>query len=396
MVASFCNLDAGCLWRHAFHTVPVAEMAVRYLHLPFEGLVRARVAVVRGRKVGPWSGPSAPIAIDHTPPSIPGGLAAVPSAARAGPFVLNWGAVVDTFTGFDGVVIEGTELSSGNRRQFRAPPRTTANVSPITEGRYELRVASFDRVNNQSDWSIAVIILLDSTGPLASRPTSVAAAIDGGAMVTINWSLPADALSQVASEDLLELSVLDGGRQLVRVTGLAVSRVVPPGSWRWALRGTDSLGNVGDWSEVSTPIVVTPNGIGPVIGTTSVPARCGEPLAVDLVGTGSAPLSWTLLDGPLGAALTPGGQLTWTPPAENAVVQHLQVKLRNAVTDVVATINVDVSCASSSDGGNSGGTDGGARTPRFLVVGCGCSSGEALLGVLAVLGLLVPLRRSQG
>ena len=121
VVASFCNLDAGCEWRHASHTIPVGDSPGRWVQVEDEGTFVARIAVVKGGEVGPWSLPTAPVLVDRTPPPVPPGFNATPSASRAGPVSLSWGAVTDGLTGLSMTVIDEKELVSGVTRRHQAP-----------------------------------------------------------------------------------------------------------------------------------------------------------------------------------------------------------------------------------------------------------------------------------
>ncbi len=387
VVASSCNLDAGCQWRHVFHSVAADGGSWQWLQVNDEGAIIARLAVVRGGVVGRWSTPSAPMLVDRTAPPVPPGFTAAPVLARTGPITLSWGAVTDGLTGLQGTVIEETELVSGAVRQHTAvAPAVTFNVTPPGDGVFSFRAASVDRVANQSAWSTTAEVVIDGTGPVSLAPVATASMVDGGALVSLSWSLPTDLLSGVATEELQERND-DGGTQLVSVTGLGVSRLVTPGTWRWALRATDVAGNVGAFSPPSNAIVVTAGGvaIGPSITTTAAAARCGESLALSLQGSGDAPLHWTLLSGPPGLAVDVTGQLTWTPPAGSAGPQAVQVQLSNGAGLVTGAITVTVACAESPDGGT---------VPPFktLSVGCGCSSLDGALILLAV-GLLGRRRR---
>lgn len=385
VVASFCKVDAGCVWHHGFHGLPVTSRS--WQQLEGEGPMVARVAVVQGGQVGAWSPPSAPVLVDRTPPSAPGQASSVPMAARMGPLSVSWGAATDDFTGLSQYRVQVTEQLSGTSTTAAVnAPAVMTSTMPPADGRYEVRVAAVDVAGNQSAFSAAAISVIDSHGPTSQRPMAVATALDGGALVSISWSLPTDLLSAVTSLELREVAV-DGGAQLVSVTGLAASRTLPPGEWRWQLRGTDALGNVGLFSEPSNAILVTAQGVvnGPSILTTELEARCGEPFSAQLAGQGDEPRSWTLLSGPSGLTVSDGGLVTWTPPDKSAVDEVLRVKLNNAAGFVNADVQLLVSCDAQPP------PDGGAPRAKSLIVGCGCSVMDPLLPL--VLAVMVLRRR---
>jgi hypothetical protein len=256
VVASYCTLDAGCRWEHGFTGFPVAKGNRSWLQLGEEGAVVARIAVVIGGEVGPWSAPSAPLLLDRTPPPIPPGFTATPLQARSGPHTLSWGLVTDGLTGMSGMVFEQVELLSGAQQELNAAdPQTSLLVTPTADGRYQYRVASLDRAGNQSDWSAPIVVTLDGTGPVSMAPVASATPADGGAWVTLTWAAPVDALSAVTGVELQE------GATVFAVTGASTQRFVGVGTWTWALRGTDSLGNVGAFSPPSNEVVVTETGV---------------------------------------------------------------------------------------------------------------------------------------
>jgi hypothetical protein len=383
VVASFCELDAGCQWRHGFHTAPVTDGPRRWLQVSDEGTMVARIALVKNGQVGPWSPPSAPLLVDRTPPPKPPAFAAAPAAARTGPITLTWGLVVDDLTGLAGTTFEETELRSGAQRtHFVHAPAVTLDVTAPGDGVFQFRAASIDRVGNQSDWTMPVVSVIDSRGPVSLAPLARAQAFDGGALVSLTWPLPTDALSGVSGEELSEQEA-DGGAQVFGVTGLSASRVVPPGRWTWSLRGTDALGNVGAFSPPSNVIVVTSSGVavGPVVVTTSIAARCGEPLAFDLVASGDAPLTWALSSGPAGLAVDRAGHLTWTPPPGTSGSEQALVQVFNPAGPALGTVELQVTCDASQ-------ADAGTPPRRTLVVGCGCASLDALSFSVLLLALL--------
>ena len=256
-------------------------------------------------------------------------------------------------------------------------------VTPPHDGVYRYRAVSVDFVENHSTYSNTAELMVDSTGPTSLAPVATASAIDGGALVSLTWALPTDALSGVSSEELEERNG-DGGTQPVAVTGLGASRIIGPGTWRWTLRGTDVAGNPGAFSPPSNTIVVSETGvaIGPAIVTSTASANCQAPLTQTLQGTGDAPLQWALVSGPPGLAVDAQGQLTWTPSAMG--IEPVQVRLTNGAGSVTGIIEVTVTCAASPDAG--------PDPAKKLSVGCGCSSLEGALLGLAV-GLLRRRRR---
>lgn len=403
-VASFCNLDAGCGWRHAFQGVPASIEPGQWIQLEDEGPVVARVAAVVSGRVGPWSAPSAPLLVDRTPPPGPGPLIVTPAAARQGPISLRWSVVTDDFTGLSGTVITEEDDTGATRELNAAAPAVSLQVSPPREGRFLYRASSLDVVGNQSGWTSDAVVVIDATGPVSLPPGASATVIDGGAMVMLAWATPTDALSAVTSLELQE-SAVDGGATIFAVTGLLTQRFVPPGTWTWRLRATDALGNVGAFSLPSNVVTVSGGGVGvgpSIDASRPIGAHCGVPLSVTLPGAGDPPLTWALVSGPAGAAVSATGRLTWTPPAQLSGAEQVSVSLTNAVGTVSATFTVAVSC--SSDGGST--TDAGSESidagadadagvdPRALRVGCGCSFTDPTVVVVAVATALLRRRRA--
>lgn len=380
VVASFCQLDAGCEWRHGFHGLPLRSAS--WLQVDGPGPMVARIAVVQNGLVGPWSAPSAPVLVDRTAPTVPGAPSSQPPAQRSGPLAVSWGASTDDFTGVSHYEVRVLEqLSGATFQQQVAAPSVMTSLSPAGEGRFEVSVAAVDLAGNQSAFSSTASSVIDATGPTSQSPVAVATPTDGGALVTLTWALPLDALSSIDALELNELAI-DGGAQLVSVAGLSVSRSVPPGEWRWQLRGIDALGNVGAFSAASNTVLITAQGVvvGPSIITSQLEARCGEALTFPLVARGDEPLRWTLLSGPPGLEVSSEGVVTWTPPAGSDLDQPIRVKVENPAGFASADLPLLVTC------------DEETPAARALRVGWGCTS-LVPLAPWALLALLLRRRR---
>jgi hypothetical protein len=150
-------------------------------------------------------------------------------------------------------------------------------------------------------------------------------------------------------------------------------------------------------------VVVSSAGIatGPSITTAALPdATCGVPYAVTLMGSGDAPLVWTLENGPTDLTLDLSGTLHWTPPADLASMEPVGARLSNGVGTVTQSWTLNVRCASAVDAGIDAGvldagsveTDAGPRPVRDLAVGCGCNT---LDFVSIALGLILLGRRRR-
>ncbi|MBL8939071.1 MAG: hypothetical protein JNM69_31200 [Archangium sp.] len=416
-VVSFCNLDAGCIWRDGINGRPASRSAYAWVQLEDEGSLVARIAVVTNGLVGQWSAPSQVVKIDRTAPAAPSGLSLAPSAARTGPLTLSWSQVPDDFVGPVSVVVEETAADGGLASFMVDAGRSMVSLSR-GEGRWSYRVLARDLAQNESPWSAAVTATLDSTGPASQPPSVVASAIDGGAMVTVSWSTPLDALSTVSSIELRERQE-DGGLIVVPVTGAVTQRLVGAGRWRWALRGTDSLGNIGPFSVESAPVDVgAVVGVGPSVSTNTLQVQCGRPAMAQLSGAGDAPLSWLLVSGPPGATVSADGVFTWAVPEGTSGSQTLTVSLTNPLATVRHDIQLNVACpdagvemgrdasvdidAGAADAGSfdagqtdAGLVDGGRVEHRELSVACGCSSSADASALLFALALFVirPARR---
>lgn len=406
LVGSFCNTETVCRWEHAFVGLPRNPVEDgTWVQLGGEGTMVARIAVVIGGQVGPWSAPSAPIVVDRTAPPLPTNVAVVPRLSNLPNFNVRWYAANDERSGLlDAVVIE-RHVGTGAVREFEvAAPTISRDVVLMLDGVYEYRVRSRDRALNMSDPSMMIATAtLDRAGPRARPPAASAVVTDGGALVALRWSAPTDELSGVTLVELMEQAI-DGGIDEVTVTATSTQRFVPPGTWQWRMRGTDEAGNLGSPSDPSNVIVVTPGGVaqGPAI-TTSGPfsVSCGGIFLTTLEGTGDAPLSWSLISGPPGLVLV-GSLLTWNPPAGTSGEFDVVVKLNNSVGFVNKTLIIDVACGAATDGGVDGGVDGSdggssqqpPRPRRDLVVGCGCASAESFaLLALSLLALARSARR---
>lgn len=407
VVGSFCNTETACQWQHAFVGVPVNPTdSSRWVHLGDEGTMVARIAVVIGGQVGPWSAPSAPIVVDRTQPPRPTNVAVMPSLSNQPNFTVSWYAASDERSGLDSAIVVERFLGNGSTRNIEVGAPTTARtVTLMLDGRYEYRVRSVDRAGNVSDPSMMIATAtLDRRGPNSTPPMATAVAADGGALVTVSWSLPTDELSPIVAVELRE-EAMGGLPVTTTVTGVtSVQRFVGAGTWTWRTRGTDEATNVGNFSMPSNSIVVTPGGVaqGPAITSTGPYAlTCGAPFVTTLEGTGDSPLTWSLLSGP--PLLTMVGPLVaWVPPAGTSGAFNVEVKLNNDVGFVSRTLVLNVACGSSSDGGTDGGTsdDGGSlqqppRPRRDLNVGCGCTSANSLAVLaLSLLALARTRRRS--
>lgn len=261
VVASFCDVDAGCQWRLGFHARPVdLGYPSEWQQVGDEGFYVARVAGVRGGEVGPWSPPSGVLAIDRSEPTVPQGLAATPLASRAGPVQLTWSASSDPYSPTVRYAVEEQDLAATTRRQLPAPgPALT--VSPGHDGRFQYRAKAIDQVGLESLWSAdSAVVVLDSTGPSSTAPAASAQAVDGGARVQLTWAQPVDALSAVTLEELEEVEA-SAGATVFAVTGTSVARALSPGSYQWRLRGTDALGNVGAFGAASNTVGVSTEGV---------------------------------------------------------------------------------------------------------------------------------------
>lgn len=401
-VVSFCNLDAGCVWRDGINGRSASRDAYAWVQLEDEGTMVARIAVVVAGSVGPWSAPSHVVKLDRTPPDEPVGLSIAPLAARTGPLTLSWSPVTPDFVGPVAVIVEET-APDGGVSGFRVDAGVSMVGLPRGEGRWSYRVLARDLAENTSAWVGPVTATLDSTGPVSQPPVVTASAVDGGARANIGWSAPVDALSTVSTIELRERQE-DGGSTVVQVTGNSTQRVIGAGRWRWALRGTDALGNVGEFSAESAPVEVgAAVGVGPSVSTNAFTLQCGAAGMAQLIGTGDAPLSWQLISGPPGAMVSSTGLFSWLVPAGLSGSQMVTVSLTNAVTSVEHSIRVTVECvdggtdagmtdAGSTDAGavDAGVIDGGNGGRRELNVGCGCASTDDsawLLGLLAALAV---------
>lgn len=363
-VASFCYLDAGCVWHDGFQGRSAALTSRWWVQMEGEGAVVARVAVVLGGSVSRWSAPSQPILVDRTAPGIPTGLTVLPPATASSGFSVVWPLVPPDFVGPVNVLLEETQPDSGTTVTVLDGGATRVALTR-DEGRWSYRVAARDIAGNQSDWSGPASGVVDRTGPISPRPViQSATGSDGGAVIVLTWTTPIDALSAVASIELREFQ-LDGGTAAIILTGNSTStqRSVGPGSWWWTMRATDMLGNVGAFGIESATIAV---GGAPSILTLGVLGRCGQPLTMNLMGSGAPPLNWRLVTGPPGLTVTGTGTLSWTPPSTFSGEEPVTIGLQNPIASIQRTIPVTISCPTdggTTDGGmtDGGTTDGGTR-----------------------------------
>jgi hypothetical protein len=335
-----------------------------------EGVFFARVAGVSGAEVGPWSPESAPLVVDATEPTTPGVPAVTPLEARAEPLQLRWAPSSDNLAG---VELYKVHLTNGttNAELYLLTPQPSLDAGMLDEGHWTASVRARDRADNWSPYSgPSTTFTVDRTGPVASAPQVEAA--DAG--VLVRFSAPVDALSAVASVELIRES--PDGAQLVVSSGPGPFLDQPPvGTWRWRVRGVDRLGNQGAAGPPSSDVVITAVGVVVAPRITAVPtsAGCGE-LVVPLEATGDAPLAWSLVNGPAGMTLdATTGVLRWRP--EGAEPVEVTVAVRNAAGEDRRTFALARACET--------------REPWSFRVGCEAGPG----GVLVVLTLALRRRR---
>lgn len=389
VVSTFCQLDGGlaCFpWRPGFHSVETAN-DFTWLQPGDEGEYVARIAAVfdsstSKTRVSQWSSPSQSIVIDRTPPAVPTALTVTPAATQNGPLSVKWALPADALSGVASTVVEQTQLDGGPvQLVFVLAPARQAVVTPAAEGGYVYRVAAVDRAGNQSAWSVPVTSVIDRTPPNALAP--VAQVVDGGA-VLVTWVLPIDPLSGLASQTLTRDSN-DGGAVSQAVIGTSLIDTPGPGTYTWRLRGTDQAGNVGVWSPPSNSIVVSSTTTPSIVPPGPQQALCSQVFSVQLQATGTAPITFAVIDGPIDLTVSAEGLVSWPASGSDGTTVTVTISATNAAAETQSSFSILVTCSdagSSIDAGRS--VDAGDERGKQLGVGCGCTApdGRALLLLL--------------
>lgn len=367
------NVDAG-QWHHVDTARAGRDWPYRWISthvIQREGVFVARAGAISGDASGRWSMESAPLIVDATEPETPGGLALAPLETRSGPVELRWTASRDNLAGIEFYKLHLMNGTTG-AELYETTPVTSLDAGMLEEGRWSFEVRAKDRADNWSPYSSpSTSIVVDRTGPIASAPQ--VEALDGGGLL-VRWSSPIDALSALASIELVRQEA-SGAQQALPATSSPFADAPPAGTWTWRVRGIDRLGNQGAFSAPSAAVVVTASGVvvAPRISGVPTSAGCGE-LVESLTATGDAPLSWSLLSGPPGMTLEPvTGVLRWTSEGTGPV--EVTVAVGNAAGEDRRTFAIERTCAAP-------------RGPWNLRVGC-----EAGPGGLALALALTLLRR---
>lgn len=105
-----------------------------------------------------------------------------------------------------------------------------------------------------------------------------------------------------------------------------------------------------------------------------VQLSCGAAAAIQFTADGDGPATWSLVDGPPGAAMDPEGVLRWNPTREDTGTRTVRVRATTATRVTEADVEIAVAC-------------------EHRAFGVGCSSSGAVL--MTVLGAFLLLRRRE-
>ncbi|MBL8921875.1 MAG: hypothetical protein JNJ54_23690 [Myxococcaceae bacterium] len=363
------NADGG-QWHHVDTAQAGRDWPYRWISthvIQREGVFVARVGAISGDAVGRWSRESAPLVVDATEPETPGGLALAPLETRSAPVQLAWTASRDNLAGIELYKVHLMNGTTG-AELYVTTPLTSLDAGTLEEGRWSFEVRAKDRADNWSPYSSpSTTVVVDRTGPIASAPQ--VEPLDGG--VVVRWAPPIDALSSLASVELVR-DEAGGAQQVLPATASPFVDAPPAGTWTWRVRGIDRLGNQGAFSPPSAVVVVTPSGlvVGPRITGVPTSVGCGQ-LEEPLAATGDAPLSWRLVSGPPGMTLDPlTGILRWTVEGTGPV--EVTAAVNNAAGEDRRTFSIERTCAQP-------------RGPWDLRVGCEAGPGGLLLALCLTL-----------
>ena len=202
---------------------------------------------------------------DTTPPSAPGGLAAV--ATSQSQISVSWTAATDNV----GVIGYQLERCSGSGcsafAQIAAPSATSFNDTGLTASTsYSYRARAVDGAGNLGSYSSvasATTLAPDLTPPTA--PTGFTATATSASQVNLSWTASTD---NVAVTGYILQRCLGAGcsawTTIATPTGTTYSDtgLSATTTYRYWVRATDAAGNLSPWSSIVTVTTLTPDTSG--------------------------------------------------------------------------------------------------------------------------------------
>jgi fibronectin type 3 domain-containing protein len=202
---------------------------------------------------------------DTTPPSAPGGLAAVATSQTQ--ISVSWTAATDNV----GVIGYQLERCSGSGcstfAQIAAPTATSFNDSGLTASTsYSYRARAVDAAGNLGAYSAvasATTLAPDLTAPTA--PTGFTATAISASQVNLSWNASTDNVG--VTSYILQRCLGTGCSAWVTIANPTATTYSDTGlsattTYRYWVRATDAAGNLSPWSSIVTVTTLTPDTSG--------------------------------------------------------------------------------------------------------------------------------------
>jgi hypothetical protein len=215
VVCSFCDIDAGCVWRLGFTPVDLTNGGEKWLQAGDEAYFVARVAGVQAGVVGPWSPPSVPMVLDRTPPTCSAPLAHAQPTASGATVALTWPAPVDALTAIAAEELQETSADGGTTVFMASGLMAVRTVGP---GTYTWQLRATDSAGNVSAFS--------------APSNAIVVALDGGVTVTPDAGAPDAGAPDAGAADGGER---DAGPEPAAHDAVACGCDAGGGSWLFAL-----------------------------------------------------------------------------------------------------------------------------------------------------------------
>ncbi len=236
-----------------------------------------------------WSD-AAQVQIDTTAPTTPGTPSTTTPTSDSTP-AWSWSASTDSGVGLKDPAYE-VQWSQNSEFTGEVSTDTTNNTSfthadNLADGTWYVRVRSIDNVNNQSAYSPAAQVQIDTTAPTAPGTPSTGQEYTNDPTPTWNWSASTDSGVGLGSPAYEVQWSMDSGF----ISGVSDSTAggasfthtndLSSGTWYFRVRAIDEVGNQSGWS-----------GAGSIVIDTDSPTAPGTPNTLQSPTTDNTPL-WT-------------------------------------------------------------------------------------------------------